>query len=552
MKKIGLFVSLFLFSFCSLWSQTAREEINRNIDKAGGSYYAYTTEFIPQTQAPKGYSPFYISHYSRHGSRYLTKDVHYTRIVNVFAKAHEQSALTTIGEDTYKRLKEVMKEANLRAGDLSLVGKQQHRDIAKRMFTSFPEVFKQKDPMFNIDDKYLRMVDNGWDGIVNSYRNPTRDYWEIKAVYAPVFVAVEKLSFIVGQDSIPIPVRNDFDYTDLSDVRVQWQIYEDELLLDKGFSSLHGAPHATSTMHLPLTKIKTVKPGKTYYSWFIFLRKDGSEITRCAVELCAPEQQEAIETYSVKPIVDNSKLLTITVGHTKYVFDPNLGQLIAAQLDDSKIIEGISPTIWHDLDPNERYAFGAAELKKAVNLNQYQQKVTAWNVENKADDKVIHAQVEYMIDQNNRFTVQYKYTIKGNGLLNIHYELRPQVQINRLPLVGMDIKMTGINDLKWLGLGPYDAYPNKQAAPIFGTWKWDGTAGVKRTRWIESSEGPARIQIFNNGYIELKEATSNKISVLTDVYARPEKQRPADNSFPELRTDHSYVGEFDIVLKSNE
>lgn len=143
MKKIGLFVSLFLFSFCSLWSQTAREEINRNIDKAGGSYYAYTTEFIPQTQAPKGYSPFYISHYSRHGSRYLTKDVHYTRIVNVFAKAHEQSALTTIGEDTYKRLKEVMKEANLRAGDLSLVGKQQHRDIAKRMFTSFPEVFKQ-------------------------------------------------------------------------------------------------------------------------------------------------------------------------------------------------------------------------------------------------------------------------------------------------------------------------------------------------------------------------------------------------------------------------
>ncbi|WP_300600754.1 histidine-type phosphatase [Niabella sp.] len=143
MKKIGLIVSLLLFALCSLWGQTAREEINRNIDKAGGSYYAYTTEFIPQTQAPKGYKAFYISHYSRHGSRYLTKDVHYSRVIDVFAKAHEQSALTTVGEDTYKRLQEVMKEAALRAGDLSLVGKQQHRDIAKRMFTSFPEVFKQ-------------------------------------------------------------------------------------------------------------------------------------------------------------------------------------------------------------------------------------------------------------------------------------------------------------------------------------------------------------------------------------------------------------------------
>ncbi len=35
-----------------------------------------------------------------------------------------------------------MKEADLRAGDLSPIGKQQHRDIAERMFKSFPDVFK--------------------------------------------------------------------------------------------------------------------------------------------------------------------------------------------------------------------------------------------------------------------------------------------------------------------------------------------------------------------------------------------------------------------------
>ena len=142
MKKLIFIISLLLFGLCSVWSQTAREEIAANIEKAGGSYFAYTSEFVPQTKTPKGYKAFYISHYSRHGSRYLTQDRHYTRVVDVFAKAHDQHALTELGEDTYKRLQEVMEEANLRGGDLSTVGKQQHRDIAQRMFTSFPEVFK--------------------------------------------------------------------------------------------------------------------------------------------------------------------------------------------------------------------------------------------------------------------------------------------------------------------------------------------------------------------------------------------------------------------------
>lgn len=142
MKRISIFISCLLFALCLLQGQTAREEILANINKSGGSYLAYTTDFIPQTQPPKGYKAFYISHYGRHGSRYLTKDIHYTRIIDIFSLAHNQHALTALGEETYKRLQEVMKEANLRAGDLSPIGKQQHRDIAERMFKSFPEVFE--------------------------------------------------------------------------------------------------------------------------------------------------------------------------------------------------------------------------------------------------------------------------------------------------------------------------------------------------------------------------------------------------------------------------
>lgn len=142
MKKLTSILILLAIGACSVWSQTAKEEILADLNKCGGSYYAYTKNFPPQTKAPKGYKPFYISHYSRHGSRYLTKDTSYTRVTDIFNSAHKQHVLTALGEDVYQRLQELMKEASLRAGDLSLVGKRQHSDIAERMFNTFPEVFK--------------------------------------------------------------------------------------------------------------------------------------------------------------------------------------------------------------------------------------------------------------------------------------------------------------------------------------------------------------------------------------------------------------------------
>ena len=65
---LALFVSLLCLG---AYAQSSLEEITANPEKAGGVYLAYPTEFAPQSKAPKGYKPFYISHYGRHGSRYL-------------------------------------------------------------------------------------------------------------------------------------------------------------------------------------------------------------------------------------------------------------------------------------------------------------------------------------------------------------------------------------------------------------------------------------------------------------------------------------------------
>lgn len=138
--KFLLIVLISIFSAVS--AQTTREDIYCNIAKTGGVYYAYPGPTTLQTSAPKGYKPFYINHYGRHGSRWSHNDSDYFKVKEVFDVAAEVGVLTQLGEDVHKRLIITCEDARLRAGDLSEVGVRQQYGIAERMYKSFPEVFK--------------------------------------------------------------------------------------------------------------------------------------------------------------------------------------------------------------------------------------------------------------------------------------------------------------------------------------------------------------------------------------------------------------------------
>ena len=123
-------------------AQTTYEEMAADLNKTGGVYYAYPSTSADNTPAPKGYKPFYISHYGRHGSRYLISDRDYRWVLDLLNKAKQQNALTPVGLDMLARLDTVMAEADGRGGDLAPLGARQHKDIAARMYRNYPEVFK--------------------------------------------------------------------------------------------------------------------------------------------------------------------------------------------------------------------------------------------------------------------------------------------------------------------------------------------------------------------------------------------------------------------------
>ena len=141
MRKVVLFV-LWTFSVLSLTAQTARENLKRDLFKAGSNYYAYPKPSTSLTPAPKGMAPFYISTYARHGSRYLIKEQEYNTPYNWLRKASESGKLTEMGEKVYEQVSVLRQEARNRWGELTPLGASQHRQIAQRMYNNFPEVFE--------------------------------------------------------------------------------------------------------------------------------------------------------------------------------------------------------------------------------------------------------------------------------------------------------------------------------------------------------------------------------------------------------------------------
>lgn len=142
-------MKLFPFLFLSLvslsaFSQTAKEEIYADILKSGSNHMAYQAPSQKLTPSPKGYEPFYLDHYGRHGSRWLLSDNDYTRLINALREAKDKGILTQLGDEALTKLQRFYPCTRGRLGDLTTVGERQHHQIGKRMTEHFPEIFSGK------------------------------------------------------------------------------------------------------------------------------------------------------------------------------------------------------------------------------------------------------------------------------------------------------------------------------------------------------------------------------------------------------------------------
>lgn len=148
MKLLNTYLWLIFFCFLSeipAYSQPLAQNnipIERiSILQCSGTAMPYLYEKRGQSAPPAGYTPFYINHLSRHGARYLTSASKITPVLKIFNNAAQQNMLTLRGKEVSRFLTELSAQSDGKWGELTTLGKEEQRNIARRMIANFPAVF---------------------------------------------------------------------------------------------------------------------------------------------------------------------------------------------------------------------------------------------------------------------------------------------------------------------------------------------------------------------------------------------------------------------------
>ena len=123
-------------------AQTIAEELRADVLRAAGLHYAQPVLASPHdTPTPAGKTPFYISHFSCPSAYYLERQEYYDDPYMTLASADSLGKLTDIGREVLCSVKQLRNEAREKTGELTEVGKQQAREMARQLTLRLPEMF---------------------------------------------------------------------------------------------------------------------------------------------------------------------------------------------------------------------------------------------------------------------------------------------------------------------------------------------------------------------------------------------------------------------------
>lgn len=100
-------------------------------------------EAVPR--APKGYKPFFIEHYGRHGSRFAYSNVYYETVKAALDQAEAKGLLTELGRSVKADYDAHYALYHMRMGDLTKLGWEQQLRLGREMAENYPKLFKRSD-----------------------------------------------------------------------------------------------------------------------------------------------------------------------------------------------------------------------------------------------------------------------------------------------------------------------------------------------------------------------------------------------------------------------
>ncbi len=326
---------------------------------------------------------------------------------------------------------------------------------------------------------------SGSDGIVYADRFPQVDYWITRKVYSQVVIPQDRVVVQSGSQTVELTVLNRYDFTNLDTLKGTWEHLRDGEKTASGVISVSALPRTQGTIPIALDfqddiditenllRIAFTDPhGRQIYERSVHLVPTGGKI-----DFSRRLAMGATVT-PLRSLNRQQGSSTAQLGHCLVRVDHTTGTL-RLLYRDSKIplLEGpivrvgrtpvmaeyrnyprYNVKFWENplLDKGKIIEYAASRTPSVA--AEFKMKIEYPSLDRDRPDESILAELRFILSP--------------QGWLDLDYELTPQNATGNFLDFGLAFALGGtLNQLTWIGDGPYNAYPGQADAAERGIWR---------------------------------------------------------------------------------
>ena len=337
------------------------------------------------------------------------------------------------------------------------------------------------------DGKPWWEIVNSWDGanvndgLINAERVPQPELEEVKHVVQYVkFVPVDPAA---GR----IRITNDYDFLSLGFLRLEWQLVEDGVTVQKGGQDAPDlAPRETREVVLPLTK-PTPKPGAEYFlNVSARLRSDtpwakkGHEVAWEQLPLPVPAPAAAAPaavamTLPLPQVAASPERVQVSGGSWAVAFERASGGLASFGFRDHQLLAGsLVPHFFRVPTDNDE---GGGEKGYAHRWRQAGLDRLAFQVEPLTASAPSAEGVRVTVESRavgtaSPLVVRSVYTVRPSGEILVESKVTVGSEWPPLPRVGLQMQLPGtLSKATWYGRGPHESYWDRKTGARVGLYE---------------------------------------------------------------------------------
>ena len=338
-------------------------------------------------------------------------------------------------------------------------------DITKEEASFY--VWKTKDSVYNTS------TNEGMDGMVYANRVPQVDYWEARKVYSPVKALDDTFFVKPGMQTLKVQIENRFDFTNLSAIKGQWQLYADTAQIGEGALSLDCKPHQQLIAAIPANLPKELT-ANFYYLKLLFRDKDHYQFYEKTYPLLFDKHKSLIDrivgdekstfSQSGNQLVSKNMSVTFSKETNSVLFKNKNGIQILNGEFFARV--GRKPTIAQIATETSKASKVKDTLWSPFILAPRQYLVKTLN----AHQAIVDCKYQPDSLVNCSLAGNIAYTFSDSGAVHIDYNFIPEGAGEATETGVSFLIPSSLTEFRWVGKGPYAAYPGKSRLSEFGIY----------------------------------------------------------------------------------